>query len=92
MWRGQGIGNGQTWQYPARSGGVTYTNTTGRTIAVSVNVLGNAPGSWLYVDGVPVSFTWVNGAGSYQQLFGLVPPGSTYYVSSALIQWWLELR
>lgn len=93
VWHGTGLGNGQIWQYPARSAGVTYVNATGRPIFVSVNALNNPPGSMLVVDGVAVGFNWIGGApGAYGQLYGVVPPGSSYYVTSPLIQWWAELR
>lgn len=50
------IGYGQTWQSvtAGRTSGTTYTNTTGKPIFVSVNVIMNAPGSTLVIDGVVV--------------------------------------
>lgn len=91
---GGGLGMGQTWQSPERSTYVTYTNTTGRPIAISVSTISNAPGSRLYIDGSLYAETWENtgGVGSYNQLFAIIPAGSTYYLDSAVFNQWRELR
>jgi len=50
------LGVGQTWQNPSRAVNTPYTNTTGRTIVVSILVAvgGNATGL-LVVDGINIS-------------------------------------
>lgn len=87
------LGQGQTWQnlIGSRAAGTTYTNTTGRTIAVQIGWLaGSAAVS--RVDGL------VNGemGGSYavraQQTF-IVPANSTYlFGTPATVDYWVELR
>lgn len=87
------LGQNQTWQdvKASRAAGTTYTNTTGRTIAVQIGWLaGSAAVS--YVNGL------VNGemGGSYavraQQTF-IVPAGNTYqFGTPATVDYWVELR
>ena len=86
------IGEGQTWQNVASSrvSGTTYTNTTGRTIAVSICLSSNNFQT-LTVDGVvvvsvkPYTNSEVEG-----QMFALVPNGATY--SASHFRTWVELR
>lgn len=77
--------SGQTWQTFTRIGGTTYTNTTGKPIFVSAQVVGNntgSGGSTLTVDGVIVGQgIGYAGAIGMAQGFGLsaiVPNGSTF--------------
>jgi hypothetical protein len=80
-----GVGTGQTWQTFSRTGGVTYTNTTGKPIFVAAQPVGNntaGGGTTFYVDGVIVGQgIGYAGAIGMAQGFGLsaiVPNGSTY--------------
>lgn len=104
---GAPVGAGQIWQDVAasRALGTTYTNTSGRSIAVSVSTssttTGSSVGATATVSGVIVAQAAVNEsagasfAGLTQQLSFLVPPGATYSVSVAsggVINRWAELR
>jgi len=82
------LGVGQTLQNVAgsRSAGVTYTNTTGRPIWVTVGQT-SFTGRSLTVDGLLVSTN--SGDTSNQQ--AIVPSGSTYSVNAA-VTYWVELR
>lgn len=89
-----GLGVGQTWQTfssPARQSGVTYTNSTAKPIAVSLNfgaAFNGAPYS-VYVDGVLiVGGTIYSNTVPY---FFIVPSGSTYQANCGQIGW-AELR
>ena len=95
------IGVGQTWRDVAGSRSVetTYTNTTGRPIAVSI--VGRVYGTrrlFLYVDSVAVGKTLETANnGPENQLFTIIPAGSTYYaswagVSAGTLISWVELR
>jgi hypothetical protein len=93
----QQIGVGQTWQNVAasRSSGVTYTNTTGKPIVVSV--WGNFSNSnWLAritINGVVANYlrdgTNYNGG---VMTTAIVPNGQTYRVDISGISGWAELR
>lgn len=94
------LGIGQTWTdvSASRSDGVTYTNTTGRPIFVSItNGAGQAnPGGNLDVDGVK---TAVNAIGSNTNgslgVTCIVPDGSDYTYTSNTgdpFDLWMELR
>lgn len=97
-----GLGVNQTWQElsASRSVGVTYTNTSGKPICLSIisaDVSGNNCGVYLEIDANEV----VRNAGEapniipYQTAFAIVPNNSTYKVdlqsSDSLNLWW-ELR
>jgi len=101
-----GLGEGQTWSdvTASRTMGTTYTNSTGRPIAVSIN------------PNLPQATTWhgvgfrINGAevatsrcyGNYgtfaerPNMFIVVPDGATYSLNiiagSPTIIYWRELR
>lgn len=90
------IGVGQTWQdlKASRAAGVTYTNTTGKPIAVSLIYTASATSSTaiqLFVDGVIVdeAFYTNNTSGECQSI---VPNNSTYMVSHMPNMSWSELR
>jgi hypothetical protein len=94
-----GLGVGQTWQAPARVAGVTYTNTTSLPIMVNILTTANntgGSGGVLTVDGVTVAQTqgFAGGIGMAQgiTMSAVVPPGSTYSVSSLGSSSWYELR
>ena len=99
---GGNIGVGQTWQNVtgSRAFGVTYTNSTGKPIFISVHGSG-APNHGkieMYVDGVLMGqqgVTSVASAGMDATLSAIVPNGSTYQVNNVLgasLQNWAELR
>jgi hypothetical protein len=94
----QGIGAGQTWQNvtASRSAGVTYTNSTGRSIQVAIlsaqgtnqnfqfsingTLVWNQNSSTIYGDNVSCNF--------------ILPPSDTYSLAVPIgsIQYWMELR
>ena len=82
------IGTGQSWVNFAtgRSSGVTYTNSTGESIMVSVQVIG---GATITVGGVVAASSGVNDAQNH--LHAVVPNGSTY-IAAGSIGRWSELR
>jgi hypothetical protein len=95
----QSLGSGQTWQdlTASRAGGTTYTNSTGRPIALGISVTNASPATTsaaqLTIGGVIVSFPGEQ-ANRRSALFGIVPPSTTYSLSlsSDTIQYWTELR
>lgn len=94
-----GIGISQTWQNvsASRSSAVTYYNTTGKPIMVSVQAGPNGGSSTaitLAVDGLSVAgFTSVP-TGLYPTVCAIVPLNSSYSatVNSGNIGAWYELR
>lgn len=94
------LGNGQKWTdvKSGRQSGVNYTNSTGRTIAISVATPATNAASSLviYVDGVTCSSYYVGGNNSdlTRQSIGsaIIPAGSTYRVDATSIGIWAELR
>ncbi len=96
----QSIGVGQTWQsvIGSRASGVTYTNTTGRSIMVAARV-DSAPRYMLelIVSGVSVSRATNNDEqfASVGTVSAIVPSGATYSVTVTVtnsISHWAELR
>ena len=89
------FGIGQTWQdvTGSRSYGVTYTNSTGKPIEVNIVVTISAGvRAHLTIDGVSI----VSSVAGYNNvvavvLQAIIPSGSTYLVSNAVLQW-NELR
>jgi hypothetical protein len=76
------IGNGQSWQAVTRTAGVTYTNSTGKPIMLSIYISG-VPGSFirLTIDGVVgIAQTSTNQTGSLCAT-AIIPNGSTYIQS-----------
>jgi hypothetical protein len=93
----QPLGVGQTWQNVAasRALGTTYTNSTGRPIAVSVQVQATTNGTTsIIVSGVTVNST-VAQANLGVASFAIIPTGATYVVdnnqASKSILYWAEL-
>ena len=88
------IGVEQTWQNPSRGLNVTYTNSTGKPIMVSVRT-GSASNtittSYLYVNGVAVAANGSQG-GNVNGVIAIVPNGSTYYATGYSLSAWFELR
>ena len=98
-----GLGIGQSWQdvTAQRQIGVTYTNTTGRPIALSVTLqaggLGGAADIKLSVNGQIVCFQYVGGMNASPAIsaFWILRAGDTYSLtaqSSGNLIKWLELR
>ena len=94
------IGIGQTWQQftvgTARILGTVYTNTGAKPLAISFDSNGNTSGNAaLTIGGLVVGSSGgdtTNGA-AHSQIFGIVPPGGTYSVtSSRATNNWYELR
>ena len=94
------IGYGQTWQQltygTTRVSGTTYYNTTGKPIAISFKSSGGSSTSAsLTISSLviaSVSGDTTNG-GSGASLFGIIPPGASYSVTSTrTTNNWYELR
>lgn len=92
------LGDGQTWQnlVASRTGGVTYTNTTGRTIIVSISVNPGTAVAVLTVNSINVAITTNNpdDSATRDNLSAPVPNGATYILSGAVqsLELWAELR
>lgn len=96
------IGYGQTWQNVAasRAAGTTYYNTTGRPIQVSLQLTAlssSGATSIVTVGGVTIGSLVGDGGTAAAFSVGtcfIVPPGSSYSVSSfmAALRNWVELR
>jgi hypothetical protein len=86
------LGVGQTWQNltASRALNTTYTNTTGKPIAVSIGG-GQSGGSVdLIINGVTMGGTAL---GNQSQVFGVVPVGATYSTTTGTnYNYWYELR
>lgn len=89
------LGVGQTWQdvKATRARNVSYTNTTGRAICVSVTFSGSSGLFELIVASVVVA-SLAETTTSDTAMFTIVPSGSTYQVtaSTGVVQTWSELR
>ena len=79
----QPIGVGQTWQAVTRTVGTTYTNTTGRTIAISLYGSGGTGTTSLTIGGVVVGQLVFNNSGG--TIFGLIPDGADYSYSGTAL-------
>lgn len=96
------LGVGQTWQeiLMSRASGVTYTNTTGKPIALNILAMWAAGTSFnvqIYINGLLMGRTQVTGnTTAFYTGEGniIVPPNATYLVvaSGCTISSWLELR
>lgn len=97
------LGMGQSYVNvtSSRASGITYTNTTGRTIVVSAWALtGGVTNQWAYgyVNGVMIARNslYANGSDYTAHVYFIVPPGATYSVTlnnvvvGSLV--WYELR
>ena len=93
-----GFGVGQTWQNVAgsRAIGTTYTNATGKPIAISISARTSAGADfWLFVNGTEIAITTLTAATIDGVHSTIVPSGSTYKVTlagSTTIRFWWELR
>lgn len=93
----QVLGLGQTWQNVtgSRAQGTTYTNTTGKPIALSIcSGTSSSSGVALTVGGLSVASSLIQLAGGsfVASVFAIVPPGVTYSVPSWNTGSWFELR
>jgi len=70
------LGSGQSWQAVTRTAGVTYTNSTGRTIALVLYGSAGSGTTTLTVGGVVVGQTVFNSSGG--SIFSLIPNGVNY--------------
>jgi len=91
----QGIGVGQTWQDVSRLSDVTYTNNTGKPIAISgyyFQAVGGDKVIQIIVGSVTVARA-DSGDVNDNQVFAIIPSGNTYVVSvSGATGYWRELR
>jgi hypothetical protein len=97
-----GVGVGQTWQRPARSSAIAYTNNTGKPIQVVIGFSQSLSGSGsatVVVGGVTISSTSYNttaGGSSMPYTFSFVVPNNTTYsisvTGSTSLGTWAELR
>ena len=104
MWKssgGGGLGDGQTWQNVTdqRALGVTYTNSTGKPIMVSVVARTPQAGFsygvvYAYVDNLHIATSTATAAGTVvrDSLIWIVPAGSTYRADGGVYERWVELR
>ncbi len=92
----QVIGLGQSWQdvISSRSGGVTYTNTTGKPIFVFVTYgQSGTTAASIVLDGVTASSSSTHNVSSSHSVSFVVRNGGTYLVNmSGGKQAWIELR
>ncbi|HIE4543827.1 TPA: phage tail protein [Providencia rettgeri] len=95
------LGEGQRWTdvKGSRSSGASYTNSTGRTIAISVSTVGaqNSSSVSIYVDNVLCSNNNIGGNANadftrHSVGYAIIPAGSTYKVEASSIGLWAELR
>lgn len=93
---GASFGLGQSWVdlTASRSLAINYTNTTGKSIAVSITGTQESSNRLkITVGGVDVAQSGLNSTVGNFQLFAIVPNGATYAVSgSNTILTWMELR
>ncbi len=96
----QPIGVGQTWQTPSRSVGVTYTNSTGRPIAVLISINSNdvSGQAIFYVNGGNFcTLNWTHNIGTISSgvpISVIIPSGATYRLTLTgwAVNTWSELR
>jgi len=102
-WYNASIGMGQAWVdvSEGRSHGTTYTNTTGRTIAVSIirRTIGGTPGvnrdAYLYVDGILIAHSCATNTNMPSaQMFSTVGSLSVYSAGTTEGSFlrWAEMR
>ena len=87
------LGVGQTWQdvSASRSAGVTYTNSTGRPIVVSIRAQTGTSDCSITVDSVQAAQALQTTA-TRNFLTAVVPNGSTYIMQPSFSGLWSELR
>ena len=92
----QAFGVGQTWQNvkSSRVLGTTYTNTTGKTIFVIVNLASASGNNLLVIDDVTIDDV-DTAATAGDRISFIVPVGSTYRINvgnGGTIRYWAEYR
>lgn len=88
-----GLGLGQSYSSPSRTAGVTYTNSTGKSIFVFVSAdsVNDLKG---FVDDIECAYAYDGAGGNRAEVSFIVPNGSTYEatVATGSINDWYELR
>lgn len=92
------IGVGQTWQNvtPSRTNGITYTNSTGKQIQLSISGYFSNGGYSFYINGIKQD-SITSGSSTYFvfKINQIIPNGSTYSLSlsgTESYRTWFELR
>ena len=84
------LGVGQTWQNVSRSLGSTYTNNTGRPIQISIFASGSSGSALaLIIDGLELLRT---NQSATIHVTAVIPNGSSYTMTGAILSNWSELR
>ena len=84
------LGVGQTWQNVSRSLGSTYTNNTGRPIQISIFASGSSGSALaLIIDGLALLRT---NQSATIHVTAVIPNGSSYTMTGAILSNWSELR
>jgi hypothetical protein len=74
------FGFGQTWVSVSRTAGQSYTNSSGKPIAIAIRPAGgNFNNISLYIGGYLIQQCETGSSGGYIPLFGIVPPGGSWY-------------
>jgi hypothetical protein len=83
-WYSVGVGIGQGWVITGKTSGVTYTNLTGRSLALSVlGSIANTQSITLFVDGLVTGLDNQGSLNEQSSIFGIAPAGSTYNVTTS---------
>lgn len=87
------LGVGQTWQdvTASRAASTTYTNSTGRPIALSISFGTNATKRTIYINGLLFSEAQSSSSTILEQRLLVIPNGATYSFTGFINSWW-ELR
>ena len=94
------IGWNQAWTVfsTGRKTGVTYTNSTGKPIQISVSLIVNTTDAQasLYINGASTASVacsgFPTGQSTRSQLTAIIPSGGTYLITSGTVMQWGELR
>lgn len=86
-------GDGYAWvdETANRTSGVTYTNTYGYPIMVSIQHNYNSTNVSIVVNGVNTS-TFYSSGYVYPCVTTIVPAGATYILSNSTVKYWAELK
>lgn len=89
----KGLGDDQSWQdvLASRSSGITYTNSTGKPIFVSIEADAQSAGQTAVVDGIKVA-EFDGTANEVSTVSFIVPDGSNYSATATILRTWAELR
>lgn len=88
------IGLGQTWQdvTGSRAVGVTYTNTTGKSIVLNFCGANTVNGNIIVNSTVVASIVFQSSYATQGTISVVIPAGATYSVSAGAFSRWVELR